>query len=175
MKALLENLLPRFFPQLSSLCVAHEGKSDLESSLPRKLKAWNVPDDRFVVIRDNDGGDCARIKNALRQQCEGAGRRDTLIRIACQELEAWYFGEPAALATAFGDDSLRNIGSRARYRNSDSIVCPSRALNSLCPEFQKVSGARRIAPHLTYTHNRSRSFRTLIEGIARVADLPLPN
>jgi len=174
MKVLLDNLLPRLFPTLSSLCVAHEGKSDLERSLPRKLRAWNTPDDQFVVIRDSDGSNCLSVKTALVQQCVKAGRPETLVRIACRELEAWYFGEPAALATAFNDDSLSNLGTRARYRHSDLIVTPSQALRLLCPDFQKVSGARRMASHLTYVGNRSPSFRALIEGIARVADIPLP-
>jgi hypothetical protein len=38
-KVLLEALLPRLFPALEIFCIAHEGKSDLEKSLPRKLKA----------------------------------------------------------------------------------------------------------------------------------------
>jgi hypothetical protein len=39
-KILLEGLLPRFFPDLSFLCIPHEGKQDLEKSFPRKLRAW---------------------------------------------------------------------------------------------------------------------------------------
>ncbi len=61
-RILLEGLLPRLFPDLRFLCVHHEGKRDLERSVPRKL-------------------------------------RDVLVRLACQELEAWYLGEPDALAT----------------------------------------------------------------------------
>lgn len=30
MKVLLDDLLPRFFPELQFLCVSHEGKQDLE-------------------------------------------------------------------------------------------------------------------------------------------------
>ena len=56
MKVLLEGLLPRLFPGLSFLCLSHEGKQDLEKSIPRKLKAWREPGVRFVVVRDQDGG-----------------------------------------------------------------------------------------------------------------------
>ena len=35
MKVLLDNLLPRYFPDLKFLCVPHEGREDLERSIPR--------------------------------------------------------------------------------------------------------------------------------------------
>lgn len=174
MKALLEGLLPRLFPGLDILCVAHEGKSDLEKSVPRKLKSWQIPGDRFVVVRDADGADCKALKEALAALCRESGRPDSLVRIVCQELEAWYFGQPDALAAAFGDESLRALGSRARYRNPDAIVQPSKQLATLCSEFQKVGGARRMAHHLSYPANASPSFRAFIEGISRISGLRLP-
>ena len=35
MQVLLDGLLPRLFPSLSYLCVPHEGKTDIERSIPR--------------------------------------------------------------------------------------------------------------------------------------------
>jgi hypothetical protein len=175
MKALLEILLPRLFPGLNMLCIAHEGKSDLEKSIPRKLKNWKVPGDRFVVVRDADGTNCKVLKGALAALCQEAGRPCTLVRIVCQELEAWYFGQPEGLAAAFGDASLRTRGSRAKFRNPDTIVQPAKQLSGLFPEFQKVSGARRMAGHLSYSRNVSASFKAFIEGVARVSGRPLPN
>ena len=96
-----------------------------------------------------------------------ARRDDTLVRIACQELEAWYFGAPDALASAFDRPDLRRLGDRARFRDPDAIEQPSRALTALVAEFQKVSGARRMAQVLT-PENRSRSFQVLIAGIERL-------
>ncbi len=52
MKVLLDGLLPRLFPELPFFCVPHEGKRDLELSIPRKLRAWREPGARFAVIRD---------------------------------------------------------------------------------------------------------------------------
>jgi len=119
MKVLLDGLLPRMLPDLSFLCVPHEGKQDLEKSVPRKLRAWREPGVCFVVIRDNDGGDCRALKEDLVALCSEARRNDTFVRIACQEPEAWYPGEP------------------------DAVQQPSTALESLVPEFQKVSGTRK--------------------------------
>lgn len=102
MKVLLDGLLPRLFPTTSFPCVPHEGKQDLEKSIPRKLRAWREPGVRFAIVRDNDGGDCRRLKDRLRRLAREGQRKDTLVRIACQELEAWYFGSPDALAIAYG-------------------------------------------------------------------------
>ena len=85
---LLDVLLPRLFPGLPFQCVPHEGKQDLEKSVRRKLRAWREPGVLFCVIRDNDRGDCRRLKAKLLQLCKSSGREDTLVRIACQELEA---------------------------------------------------------------------------------------
>lgn len=172
MKTLLDDLLPRLFPGLAFLCVPHEGKQALEKSIPRKLRAWREPGVRFVVVRDNDGADCTAVKRTLVNLCREAGRADSLVRLACQELEAWYLGDPDGLAAAFGDDRLRGIGAKERFRDPDAVVGPSRALEELIPEFQKVSGARRLSSQLTPERNTSRSFQAFIAGIARLARDP---
>ena len=40
MEAFPEKFIPRFFPDLPFLCIAHNGKNDLEKSCPRKLRFW---------------------------------------------------------------------------------------------------------------------------------------
>lgn len=170
MKVLLDGLLPRLMPELQFLCVPHEGKQDLEKSIPRKLRAWREPGVRFVVVRDNDSGDCHPLKVRLVEACEQGRRGDTLVRLACQELEAWYLGEPEALAAAFDNPDLVDLGGQARFRDSDSVVQPAAALEDLVPEFQKVSGARLMASHLTRERNRSVSFRCFLEGVGRVSE-----
>jgi hypothetical protein len=124
---------------------------------------------RIVVLRDNDGGDCRTLKAALVDLCQRGGRDDTLVRIACQELEAWYFGDLDALADEFADETLRTLGAKARFRDPDAIVQPARALEELIPPFQKVSGARRMGARLKRETNRSRSFQAFINGIEKLA------
>ena len=168
MKVLLDGLLPRLFPNLAFLCIPHEGKQDLDQSVPRKLRAWRTPGVHFVVLRDNDSDDCLAIKERLVGLCATGGRDDTLVRIACQELEAWYIGEPDALVDAFGNESLRRIGAKALYRDPDSVVRPSAEIVKLIPEFQKIAGARRMAPRISKERNRSRSFHAFISGLERI-------
>ncbi|WP_234369539.1 hypothetical protein [Paracidovorax avenae] len=101
MQVLLDDWLPRLFPGWRDgqhfQCIPHEGKSDLDRSIPRKLAAWRIPGDRFVIVRDNDNADCVDLKNKLRGLCTQGERPETLIRIVCQELESWYLGDLAAL------------------------------------------------------------------------------
>ena len=168
MKALLEGLLPRLLPGLPFLCIPHEGKRDLEKSIPRKLRAWREPGVRFIVVRDNDGGDCQSLKRKFQEICTESGRPDTLVRIAVQELEAWYFGDPLAIAMAFGKEDLKTLKSKAKYRNPDTIYQPSKELAKLVPEFQKITGARQMAAHLSRTRNTSRSFQVTMDSIERI-------
>jgi len=121
MKVLLDLLLPRLVPSLQFLCLPHAGKSDLEKSLVTKLRGWREPGVRFVVVRDNDGGDCLTLKEKLAELCRSAGRPDTLVRIACQELEAWYFGDLAAVGEAFGRPGVVGLAGKARYRDPDIV------------------------------------------------------
>src|SRR5690606_19288838 len=70
MAALLRELLPKVYPEwvenIHWIPIWHNGKSDLEASIRRKLRAWREPGVRFVIMRDNDGGDCRERKAHLR-------------------------------------------------------------------------------------------------------------
>ena len=168
MAVLLEGFLPRIFPDAIFQCIPHEGKSDLERSIPRKLRAWLEPGVRFVILRDNDGQDCISLKERLRCLCEQGGKPDALVRIVCQELEAWYLGDPDALAEAYGRENLRNIGRRRGFRDPDALQRPAERLGSIIPEFQKIAGARLMSRHLSRERNTSASFRVFLNGIDRI-------
>ncbi len=169
MQVLLEGILPRLFPGLNFQCLAHKGKYDLDQNITRLLRNWREPGTRFVIVRDNDNGDCRALKERLRQLCQQSRRNDTLIRIVCQELEAWYLGEPRAMAFAFGVESLWRIGNRAKYRNPDALLKPSDDVKRLVRGFRKIDAARRMAEHLTREGNRSHSFAVFLDGVATLA------
>lgn len=173
MKSLLDGLLPRLFPGWVEgqhfLCVKHEGKSDLDASIPRKLAAWKVPRDRFVIVRDNDNADCVRVKARLRSVCVTNGRPDTLIRLVCQELESWYVGDLKALAQAYENPKLDTPALRKRFVKPDEWEKPSVELSRLEPSFQKGSGARAMADFLSPSGNRSHSFQVFVAGLRRIA------
>jgi hypothetical protein len=173
MKALLDPLLPRLVPGWREgehfQCVPHEGKSDLDRSIPRKLAAWREPGVRFIVVRDNDGGDCLALKARLIELCRSAGRPDSLVRLVCQELESWYLGDLQALSAAFGDPRLATPVLRKRHVDPDSSRKPSVELRRLAPTFQKIGTARVMAAQLDEARNTSRSFRVFVSGVRRLA------
>ena len=169
MQSFLEGVLPRFFPGLEFLCIPHRGKQDLEKSIPRKLQKWRVPGDRFVILRDQDSDDCVHLKARLTELCRASGRPDAVVRIACRELEAWYLGDPAALAAEYGDESLLELARKKRFRDPDSVVHPAQELVRIVPDFRKIDGARRMAQQVTRDRNRSRSFQVLMQSVEKLA------
>lgn len=169
MAAFLESWIPLKFPELSVQMVPHEGKSDLLRSIPRKLRAWREPGVSFVVLIDNDGADCVALKRRIVGLCKESGRSDTLVRIVCQELEAWYIGDSDALALAFNRQYLIQELNRSKFRDPDNISKPSEELKRLIPEFQKISGARQMGACLDPKRNRSGSFSAFVNGIGKLA------
>lgn len=168
MKVFLEGLLPRIVPAtVSFILVPHEGKSDLERSLPRKLKAWRDPDAKFIVVRDQDRADCLDVKGRLQALCAATGREGTLIRIACRELEAWYLADLAAVDRAYDTGLARQQGKK-KFRYPDQLGSPSRELAALVPDFRKVDGARRLGPLLDIENQRSKSFSHFVRGLRRL-------
>ncbi len=173
-KAMLESLLPRLLPQerCSFVCIAFEGKQDLEKQLPIKLKGWRTPDTHFIVLRDQDAGECKTIKTKLKDICTAARKPDALVRIACRELESWYFGDLEAVETALQIEGLRALREKAQYRNPDKIQFPSRELKKVTKNrYQKVGGSRLIGEHLRLENGRSTSFNHFINGVRRIMDL----
>lgn len=174
MKHLLEGLLPRLMPGWVAgrhfLCVQHEGKSDLDRSVPRKLAAWRIPGDRFVVLRDNDAAACLDVKAKLTKLCADSGRADTLVRLVCQELESWYLGDLDALAQAYGDPRVTAPAVRKRYTEPDVWEKPSVEVQRLLPSFQKGQASQRMGQALRdAADNRSRSYQVFVAGVRRVA------
>ncbi len=175
MKRLLEELLPRLFPGWTEkthfLLVEHQGKSDLDLSVPRKLRAWQIPDDQFVILRDNDNADCVNLKARYVKLCADCGRPDTLVRLVCQELESWYLGDLVALAKAYGDTKIDTPGHRKRFADPDSWQKPSVEVARLVPAFQKGSGARLMGANLCVGVTTSASFHAFVSGLERITGL----
>ena len=171
MQAFLAGFLPRILPPgVEFKLIPHEGKQDLDRSIPRKLRAWRDPSARFIIVRDQDSDDCRRLKARLINLCERAGRPDTLIRIACRELEAWYLAELAALDVAYGTRVAHHQEQR-KFRSPDNSGSPVVELRRLVPDFSKVDGARRLGLLLDPSNTRSTSFAQFVTGVQR---LPLP-
>lgn len=165
-REMLKGLVPSILPDQADIkYVVFEGKQDLEKRLPRRLKAWLRTDVKFVVMRDQDSGNCIEIKQNLLKKCFDSGKEDALVRIACRELESFYLGDLKAVSKAIGPKKLAAQQQKAKYRDPDSLGNPAEELKKLAPEYQKVSGSRSIGLLIGKNNNKSKSFNALVSGL----------
>jgi hypothetical protein len=168
-KEMLDGLLPRLLPGVNYRCIVFEGKQDLEKNLVKKIRAYRVPNSQFIVLRDQDAGDCYTIKQKLVELCKKANKPDSLIRIVCRELESWYLADLKAVELGLNISGLAKHQNSQKYRSPDYLHFPSKELKQLTHDkYQKVVGSRNIGPHLDLTNKRSNSFRVFIEGIRKM-------
>lgn len=167
MKYFLDGILPRILPEnVTYLTIPHEGKSDLQKSIPVKLRGWTQADTKFVIVQDQDANDCRNLKQKLMELC-APFQKEVLIRIACHELEAWYFGDLDAVSAAYGKD-LRNLKNKKAYRIPDDIAYPKEELKKIVPSHQQISGAKKISAYIDVDGNNSVSFQMFVKGVRRL-------
>lgn len=170
-KAMLEGILPRLLPEdITVYYLVFEGKQDLHKQLVRKLRFWQQPDSRFIVMRDQDGGNCRTIKADLQQLCREAGRPEALVRIACHELESFYLGDLKAVETALAITGLARQQQKAKFRTPDALANAAEEMKKITSgKYQKLQGSRLIGKHLVLDNqNTSHSFQALLQGILRL-------
>ncbi|MGO8678140.1 MAG: DUF4276 family protein [Limisphaerales bacterium] len=174
--------------------IVFQGKSDLLCRLERRLKGYRtwMPDAwRIVVLVDEDRADCLALKRRMEDAAAAAGFMTktaarggpfvVLNRIAVEELEAWFLGDPQALVQAY-PRVPRTLGTQARYRDPDAIVggtwealerLPQRA-GYYSTGIAKIEIARNMARYMNPARNTSRSFHCFVRGLAALCpDTPL--
>jgi hypothetical protein len=166
-EAMLQGVLPRILPpDVHVRYQVFSGKQDLEKNLVRRLRSWQTPNSFFVVLRDQDAGDCRTTKARLLELCNKSGKKSVLIRIACHELESFYLGDLAAVERGLGIENLQRKQQGKKFRNPDALANPAQELYTLTGHlYDKLSGSRDIAPHLHLKDNKSHSFKVLIAGL----------
>jgi hypothetical protein len=187
-EALLQTLLPKLLPAgMAFDLVVFQGKKDLLANLSARLKGykkWLPPDWRIVVLLDEDREDCRALKGKVEKIAHGAGfatkaapdrqgRFTVLSRIAVEEIEAWYFGDVPALASAYPGISP-TLGSKAAYRDPDAIAGGTwEALERVLKRaghftagLSKIELARTMAAQMDPARNTSASFRCFRDGLS---------
>lgn len=189
MAAALEAILPKLLGGASFAVRVYQGKTDLLAKLPSRLTAYArsmVGGMRIVVIVDRDADDCRRLKAKLEQMAERAGLRTRraarggadpgawvmLTLVAIEELEAWYFGDWAAVRSAF-PGAPATVPDQAPYRDPDAIQGgTAEALERVLRRagyfeggLAKIQAAREIAPRMDPAVNRSRSFQVFRDAL----------
>ncbi len=189
MQAFLETLLPRLLSQTTFEIITFQGKPDLLSKLPDRLRGYSHflrPTERIVVVVDRDSDNCTALKERLEKAAHGAGlqtRSSSLgsawrvaNRIVVEELEAWYFGDWAAVCSAYPRISA-SVPAKAKFRNPDAIRGgTAEAFQRLASEagyfrggLRKTEAAEKIASKMDSRKNTSRSFQVLRDLIIECA------
>jgi hypothetical protein len=129
--ALLRGWLRRFLPGHTTSVIQHRGKGRLPASplahpdprreglldqLPAKLRAYgrslDPATDRLLVLVDLDDDDCKELKARLVRTWESCDPQPVaLFRIAIEETEAFYLGDPEAIRRAFPRARLAKLKS----------------------------------------------------------------
>ena len=174
-EVMLEGFLPKLLPkQVQYRCIVFEGKQDLDGQIVKRMRGYRVPNTRFVVLRDQDLGDCKIIKKELAKKCSEAGHPNSLIRIACHELESWYLADLSAVEKGLGLSNLaRKYQNKKPFSLPDSSHRPAQMLKKIASSYQKIGGSRSIGPHLNPKNKRSRSFAVFVEGLKKLCSSSL--
>ena len=169
---MLKGILPRLgVPEDSFQVIIFQGKQDLDKRLSIILKAWRKPNSVFLILRDQDSGDCQKIKQELLTKLQTSGKTG-LVRIVCRALESFYLGDLRAVEQALAVPKLAQNQNNAKFRDPDRLNNPDQELLKLTKGiYQKVSGSRAISLYLDLTRNKSSSFNILIAGITQILDL----
>lgn len=184
MEAFLRGLLPRLLPEGRSFEIhAFQGKGDLLRKLAPRLRGyarWLPPDWRILVVVDRDDDECRALKTRLDAIARDSGLRidrdhvnwQLVNRIAIEELEAWYFGDWAAVNASYPRVPARIAGQQA-YRDPDSIAGGTweafeRILQRhgyFAAGLPKVEVARTLAVHMSLDGNQSHSFQSFLRAL----------
>jgi hypothetical protein len=168
MKEVLTILLPKIIPvNFTFQCIHHNGKSSLRKSIPIKTKGWCEPDVQFVIVHDKNSSDCKKLKEELYNLIDSTRHSNSLIRIACTELESWFLGDLDAIEKGY-HVKLATHKTRALFRNPDAISNAKQELKKLVPVYQPISGSNAIAQFMDITKNNSHSFNVFVSGIKKL-------
>jgi hypothetical protein len=188
MEAFLRELLPRMLgDNVSFEIYPFQCKDDLLSKLSSRLRgysAWLPEGWRIVVVVDRDDEDCRKLKQRLDETVRKEGLRirstdarnwQVVNRIAIEELEAWYFGDWAAVKRAYPKVSS-NVPQKEAFRNPDTISGGTwEAFERLMKRsgyfeggLRKIEAARQLGRQLDWLHNSSLSFQYFRDVVLEV-------
>lgn len=174
LKAILPKVLPAGWEVgVNCFIRPHEGKRDLQASIPRKIRVASRQGTAsgFIIVQDQDTGDCRRLKAKLVKLCSDAQREGFppfKVRIVCHELESWYLGDMAAIEKVFPRFKAAKYKNKKRFRNPDECVNPKDELKKMVGEYPQIATARELAMHMDIDANKSHSFHCFISALKRM-------
>lgn len=167
-RGLLPRLLgPQFSTHLDVQYIVFEGKQDMQKRAGRIIHCWQRTDSVFLLLVDQDAGDCREVKQRFVEAVAPDNRFRVSVRVACRELEAWALGDWAAVGDAYGTN-VHGLAKKAKFRRPDALANPCMELRRHVPGYQKVSGARLLGPLLDPDRSTSHSFRAFCSVLRRL-------
>jgi ABC-type uncharacterized transport system substrate-binding protein len=192
MEEALKNIIPEIIGDGTNVKFeirCFNGKPALLKHLPNRLEGYKnqfdnkllPPDTRIIVVVDKDNDNCERLKERLEEIAEKANLTtktkskessdyQVVNRIVVEELEAWFFGDIEAVATAYPKIPT-TLAQKKKYRNPDHIRGTSEALKKVLQERgyldseSKVKVAKKISKYMKPERNTSTSFKVFKQAI----------
>ena len=169
LKRVMQATRPSAIEGVDWIIIAHRGKPDLHKNLVRKMREWNYGNPHFIILQDNDGGDCYHSKKKILELCTQTNK-PYHVRIVCQELESWFIGDLNAVEKAFPKSHATKEARRPKFCNPDTLNKPSEIIAKLTDtgDSAKVGRAEVISKFLALESNRSPSFQLLIATLRQL-------
>lgn len=174
----LKGILPKVLPAgwaVGENCFVrpHEGKQDLQASIPRKMRVAGSKaiTTGFIIVQDQDANDCRQLKKNLVKLCLGAQKGHFppfKVRIVCHELESWYLGDTDAIEKVFPRFHAAKYRNKKLFRQPDACVGPKHELKRIVGNYPQIATARELAGHMDVEANRSQSFRCFISCVKQM-------
>ena len=177
MEHALHAILPKIIKEKSFRIYPSRGKRDLLENLPKRLRGYarSLPDShRIIVVIDRDNDDCQELKSRIETMAQKAGLRirddhrgpaQVIVRIAIEELEAWYFGDWAAVQAAYPKAGKPPQHCRApdaiRGGTWEAFERVMKQSGYFASGLRKIEAATKIAVHIDPVGNTSPSFQAL--------------
>ncbi len=124
--------------------------------------------DGVLVLVDADDDDCRVLKSELKSVVDAVSPLKAIVRIAIEEVEAFYLGDLRALKAAFPAADMNT----ARAYEPDSIVGTAELFSRIVGDqaLRKVTWAEEMGARLTTNPSRSRSpsFKALHAGVEKL-------
>lgn len=184
----LQHLLPQIIGNKATFgIINYGGKRNLLTRLPARLSAYAAriqggEELKLAILIDRDDDDCHDLKACLERMAAKAGLTTksapgptgnfvVVNRLAIEELEAWFIGDSDAIRAAF--PKVGPFETKVAFRDPDGVRGGTwEALHRLLKRhgvyrdsYPKIDAARRIAPHMNVSANRSASFRAFRIGV----------
>lgn len=192
MEAALEHLLPKLLTDVEFEIRRFQCKDDLLKNMPDRLRgyrSWLPANWVILVLVDRDDDDCLLLMQSLERMAAAAGlvskssagngnRFQVANRIAIEELEAWFFGDWAAVQAAYPRVPA-TIPQRAPFRDPDAVSGGTwEALERVLQQsgyfksgLRKLELARAVAQHMAPERNSSQSFHAFIGAVSAAVAL----